>query len=89
MPPGYCARPRSADYENYLTTLLLPDGQRRSMLAVRAFNAEVARIPDVARTTPLALARMKFWSDTLDTVFKACPREHALGNTPANIGLMH
>jgi hypothetical protein len=66
----YCAQlVRMADYEHYLCALLLPRPARTTVLALRAFNVELARTPDTARTPALALARLRFWRDTLDSVF--------------------
>ena len=35
---------RKYDYENYLSTLLLPTQARSSIFAVRAFNIEIAQV---------------------------------------------
>ena len=61
---------RASDYDHYRCVLLLPADARAAALAVRALNAEIARIPDAARTNALALARMRFWKDTIDAVYK-------------------
>ena len=75
-----CTRATSAaDYDNYLCALFLPVDARRAVLAVRAFNAEVARAPDTARTPTLAAARMRFWKDTLDAIYQVrCGRRTSL-----------
>jgi NADH dehydrogenase [ubiquinone] 1 alpha subcomplex assembly factor 6 len=42
-------------------------------LAIRAFNIELARIPDVVSMPQIGAMRMQFWRDTIDKSFKLTP----------------
>ncbi|EXJ84211.1 hypothetical protein A1O3_04878 [Capronia epimyces CBS 606.96] len=41
--------------------------------ATRAFNIELARIPDVVSMSQIGAMRMQFWRDTIDKTFKLAP----------------
>lgn len=41
--------------------------------AIRAFNIELARIPDVVSMPQIGAMRMQFWRDTIDKTFKGTP----------------
>ncbi|KAH8276079.1 hypothetical protein KR018_002376 [Drosophila ironensis] len=59
------------DYENYLTTLLLPRELRRAAFAIRAFNVEISRSVSGHRSEPeLGMLRLKFWNDSIDKCFE-------------------
>ena len=56
---------RSHDFVRYASTLFVPAEQRRALLALFAFNAEIARIRDQV-TQPLpGEVRMQWWMDLL------------------------
>lgn len=58
------------DYENYLSTLLLPKGLRPAAFALRAFNVEVSRSVGAQISEPqIAKLRLKFWYDSIDKCF--------------------
>ena len=50
---------RKYDYENYLTTLLLPEGCRAAAFVIRAFNIELAQVAilKLAQVAQLSLHR--------------------------------
>ncbi|KAH8287715.1 hypothetical protein KR054_011853 [Drosophila jambulina] len=59
------------DYENYLSTLLLPRELRRAAFALRAFNVEVSRSVSGHQIEPqIAKLRLKFWYDSIDKCFE-------------------
>ncbi|SPP88742.1 NADH dehydrogenase (ubiquinone) complex I, assembly factor 6 homolog [Drosophila guanche] len=59
------------DYENYLSTLLLPRELRRAAFALRAFNVEVSRSVSGHQVEPqIAKLRLKFWYDSIDKCFE-------------------
>ena len=41
--------------------------------AIRAFNIELARIPDIVSTPAIGAIRMQFWRDTINATFDAQP----------------
>lgn len=66
----YCLQSvKNYDYENFLSCLLLPDRCRGDIVALRAFNIELAQVGVTTTREPLAgLMRLQFWRDTLTAV---------------------
>ncbi|XP_034490399.1 NADH dehydrogenase (ubiquinone) complex I, assembly factor 6 homolog [Drosophila innubila] len=59
------------DYENYLSTLLLPEELRPAAFALRAFNVEVSRSVGAQISEPqISKLRLKFWYDSIDKCFE-------------------
>ncbi|KAM8721197.1 hypothetical protein ACLKA7_007120 [Drosophila subpalustris] len=59
------------DYENYLSTLLLPKELRPAAFALRAFNVEISRSVGAQISEPqIAKMRLKFWYDSIDKCFE-------------------
>uniref|UniRef100_A0A224Z2V6 15-cis-phytoene synthase n=1 Tax=Rhipicephalus zambeziensis TaxID=60191 RepID=A0A224Z2V6_9ACAR len=76
-PAAYCMdQVKQYDYENYLCSLLLPAGLRRSAFAIRAFNVELAQIRDVVSRADIGVMRIHFWKDAVERVYKGNPPEH-------------
>ncbi|KAL3186558.1 hypothetical protein MRX96_027371 [Rhipicephalus microplus] len=70
-PAAYCMdQVKQHDYENYLCSLLLPAGLRRSAFAIRAFNVELAQIRDVVSRADIGVMRIHFWKDAVERVYK-------------------
>ncbi|XP_062545008.1 NADH dehydrogenase (ubiquinone) complex I, assembly factor 6 homolog [Armigeres subalbatus] len=68
---NYCLNlVRQYDKENFLCTLLLKNPERRSALAIRAFNVEIARITGTVSDDKIGQMRLKFWEETIDKLFK-------------------
>lgn len=63
---AFCAElVRSHDFVRYASTLFVPSEQRRALLALYAFNAEIVRVQGSV-TQPLAgEMRLQWWSDML------------------------
>ncbi|XP_058126812.1 NADH dehydrogenase (ubiquinone) complex I, assembly factor 6 homolog [Anopheles ziemanni] len=61
---------RSNDKENFLCTLLLRNPQRRSALAVRAFNVEVAKVSEKVAAGNVGVLPLKFWENTVNTLYR-------------------
>src|SRR4051794_24760305 len=63
---GFCADlVRSHDFVRYASTLFMPVAQRRALLAIYAFNAEIARVREqVSQPLPGEL-RLQWWTDML------------------------
>ncbi|XP_019558491.2 NADH dehydrogenase (ubiquinone) complex I, assembly factor 6 homolog [Aedes albopictus] len=71
LAQNYCMNlVRQYDKENFLCTLLLKNPERRSALAIRAFNVEIARITGTVSDDKIGQMRLKFWEDTIDKLFK-------------------
>src|SRR5437868_512484 len=56
---------RSHDFPRYASTLFLPGVHRRPMLAIYAFNVEIARIRDQVSQPLPGQMRLQWWTDLL------------------------
>uniref|UniRef100_A0A2M4BVQ0 Putative phytoene/squalene synthetase n=1 Tax=Anopheles marajoara TaxID=58244 RepID=A0A2M4BVQ0_9DIPT len=61
---------RRHDKENFLCTLLLKNPERRSALAVRAFNVEVAKVSEKVSSSSIGVMPLKFWDDTIAGLYR-------------------
>jgi phytoene synthase len=57
---------RETDRDRYLACLLSPADKRRSLAALYAFNAELARIRDLVHEPLPGEVRMQYWRDLLE-----------------------
>ncbi len=57
---------READRDRYLATLFAPAEHRDALFALYAFNADVARIRDVAREPMPGEIRLQWWREVLE-----------------------
>jgi phytoene synthase len=63
---AYCAQlVRAGDRDRYVAALFAPAEQRGALHALYAFNAEVARVREVAREALPGEIRLQWWSDVL------------------------
>lgn len=58
---------RAFDRDRYLSSLFMPDDKRPHVLALYAFNAEVARIRDVVSEPTIGMIRLQWWRDTIES----------------------
>jgi 15-cis-phytoene synthase len=56
---------RSHDFVRYASTLFVPAAERRALLALYAFNVEIARIRDQVSQPLPGEVRMQWWTDLL------------------------
>ncbi|XP_055066895.1 NADH dehydrogenase (ubiquinone) complex I, assembly factor 6 isoform X1 [Misgurnus anguillicaudatus] len=70
---------RKRDYEGFLCSLLLPDDARRSSLALRAFNVEVAQVKDFVSQKTIGLMRMQFWKSAVEDIYRDDPPAQPVG----------
>jgi phytoene synthase len=61
---------RSADKDRFLASLFIPDVARPHVLALYAFNIEIARIREVVTNAPIGEIRLQWWRDTLDAIYR-------------------
>lgn len=75
---AYCqGEVRRYDYDRYLMSLMAGSVARRGILALLAFNVEVARTPEVVTELLLGEMRLQFWGDVLEEIFRGNPpRQH-------------
>jgi NADH dehydrogenase [ubiquinone] 1 alpha subcomplex assembly factor 6 len=68
---------RRHDRERYLTALFAPADRRADLLALYAFNLEIARTRESVRESMLGQIRLQWWRDALDEIQAAKPpRRH-------------
>ena len=67
---------RTGDKDRYLASLFAPDDKRPLLLALYAFDAEIARIRHLVSDPGIGLIRQQWWLDTLDGIYG--------GNTPVH-----
>ena len=73
----YCARAvRAADHDRYLTALFAPRDARAALLALYAFNLEIARIRENVSEPLLGEVRLQFWRDVVGEIYAGRPRPH-------------
>ncbi|XP_070604146.1 NADH dehydrogenase (ubiquinone) complex I, assembly factor 6 isoform X2 [Erythrolamprus reginae] len=64
---------RKRDYEGFLCALLLPAESRASVLALRAFNVELAQIRDSVTEKTIGLMRIEFWRKAVEDIYQDSP----------------
>ncbi|KAK7146992.1 hypothetical protein R3I94_009741 [Phoxinus phoxinus] len=70
---------RKRDYDGFLCSLLLPEAVRRSTLALRAFNVELAQIKDSVSQKTIGLMRMQFWKSAVEDIYRDDPPSQPIG----------
>jgi len=72
MPDPLATFVRRHDPDRFLTALFAPAEKRMALLALYAFNHELARAREVVSEPPLALIRLQWWRE----VVEGTPRRH-------------
>src|SRR5690348_18403283 len=68
---------RDSDRDRYQTALFAPAGRREALLALYAFNYEIARVRETVTTPMLGQIRLQWWREVLDAAYAgAPPRQH-------------
>lgn len=57
---------RNADRDRYVATLFAPAGRRDALIALHAFDLELARIPRLARQQIAGEIRLQWWREAVD-----------------------
>lgn len=71
------AKLRHHDRDRYQMSLFAPAPRREALVALYAFNYEIARIREAVREPMLGLMRLQWWRDALDEIYaSARPRRH-------------
>lgn len=66
MNEAIAALVRRHDPDRFLTALFAPPERRDALLALYAFNHELARAREVASEPPLALIRLQWWREVVE-----------------------
>ena len=56
---------RAHDFSRYASTLFVPAGQRRALLALYAFNVEISRVREQVSQPLPGEVRLQWWTDML------------------------
>ncbi|MFC3226685.1 phytoene/squalene synthase family protein [Marinibaculum pumilum] len=63
------------DRDRWLTALFAPEGARRdALMALYAWNLEVARIPDTVSEGIIGQMRLQWWRETVEGIYADTPR---------------
>ncbi len=63
---AYCAElVRAADHDRFIATLFAPAERRNALYALYAFNAEIARVREVAHAALPGEIRLQWWSEVI------------------------
>lgn len=77
VPSTVAETVRRHDRERYLTALFAPADRRDDLLALYAFNLEIARTREAVREPMLGHIRLQWWRDALDEIDAGKPpRRH-------------
>lgn len=67
---------RQQDYDHYLCGLFAPEEARAGIYALYAFNAEIARTPELVSEPLLGRIRLQWWRDAIEAAFKGAGPHH-------------
>jgi len=67
---------RGGDKDRFLAALFVPDEKRRLILALYAFNIEIARIREAVREPMLGDIRLQWWADAVAAAYQGQAPEH-------------
>jgi len=75
----YCAdQVRQYDYYRYFAATCAPEPVRRGLLAIYAFNLEIAATRERVSEALIGQMRLQWWRDTLDGIYGGNVRNHAI-----------
>ena len=75
----YCAEQvRTYDYDRYFAATYAPADVRRGLLALYAFNIEIASARERVSEALLGEIRLQWWRDAIDEIYDGSVREHAV-----------
>lgn len=76
-PDHHCQQElRLADPDRWLTTLFAPDSRRPALVALYAFNSEIARARESVSQPMLGQIRLQWWREAWDGISAGQPRRH-------------
>lgn len=76
-PDEYCAAEvRRQDPDRWLTALFAPDVRRPALLALYAFNSEIARAREAVSQPMIGQIRLQWWREAWEGIMADKPRQH-------------
>jgi len=77
LPAALAHELRRHDRDRYLTTLFAPAERRGALIALYAFNFEVAKTREIVREPLLGRIRLQWWRESIDAIYRGAPlRQH-------------
>lgn len=77
MSADYCHDlVRAQDKDRYLASLFAPDHLRPGLLALYAFNIEIARIRETVSEAMLGEIKLKWWHDAIESLYAGAQTGH-------------
>lgn len=73
---------RKDDRDRYLTALLAPPDAQQGLLALYAFNLEIARVRETVSEELIGRMRLQWWRDRLDGFYAGKPAEDGVKGHP-------
>lgn len=70
---------RRADKDRFLASLFAPDSARPHLLALYAFNIEIARIRETVSEPALGEIRLRWWHDSITAIYRGEKPAHPVG----------
>lgn len=74
---------RAGDKDRFLAALYVPDDRRDHLLALYAFDLEIARIADLVSEPQIGLIRRQWWLDSLDGIYGGAVPAHPVAEALA------
>jgi NADH dehydrogenase [ubiquinone] 1 alpha subcomplex assembly factor 6 len=85
---AWCAEAvRQHDRERWLTALFAPEPVRAQLMALYAFNLELARARETVSQPALGMMRLQWWREALDGIAAGRPRAHPVAEALADVPL--
>ena len=75
----YCEdQVRRYDRDRYLSVLFAPVDRRTDLLALYAFNLEIAKTRETVSEAMLGRIRLQWWREAIDGIYAGTPRHHQI-----------
>ena len=75
----YCLeRVRAYDYDRYFAAVFAPPEIRRALIALYAFNLEIASVRERVSEPVIGLIRLQWWRDAVNEIYGGTVRSHAV-----------
>jgi phytoene synthase len=82
---AYCQNlVRQADKDRFLSALFASDTMRPRLLALYAFNIEIARVRDTVSEPAIGEIRLRWWHDTIEAIYRGETPDHPVGQELAD-----
>jgi len=87
--PALARDVRAHDHDRFLIALMAPAPARDALLALAAFNLEIAKTREVVSESMLGEIRLQWWRETVEMIYEGRPRRHDVGDALAEAVARH